>query len=108
MIRACAFFVFAVFMGLGTVTIAADAILGSGGYGCMGPPSLLSMPPVAICGLACLLLAREGSQRITTVVVLAVAIGLSAVVLSRPSGYPARGGTKGIGDVRTGISTLAA
>ena len=103
--RAVVFSLSAAVLLLTTLGIGLDAAF-SGGYGCTGPPSLIFLPVFAISGVACLLLA-VGPQRVPTAVVLALGTVSSAVVLSRPSGYPPRYEAVALSDVRVVLSAEA-
>jgi hypothetical protein len=104
--RAVVFSLSAAVLFLSTLGIGLDAAF-SGGYGCMGPPSIIFMPVFAICGVACLTLAATRRERVSTAVVLALGTVASAVVLVRPSGYPTYEAVA-LTDVRTVLSAEAA
>jgi len=89
-----------------TLGIGLDAAF-SGGYGCMGPPSIIFMPVFAICGVACLALARGAGERVSTAVVLALGTAASALVLSRPYGRPIPYESLALGDIQVVLSAEA-
>ena len=108
MIRRLSFFASAALLGLSAFAILSDALLSRDGYGCMGPPSLVFMPPFAFFGVGCLAVAANRRERVKVAFVLALGTLASALILSRPSGYSPAWDGGAIGDVRTVISAEAA
>jgi hypothetical protein len=102
------FFVLSTVLGLSTLGIVLEAVFSSGAYGCSPPPSILLMPPFAICGVICLALAPNRSERLRLAAVLAIGTLASVRVLSFPFGYRRNYEAGAIGDVRTVISGQAA